>query len=764
MNHRLQENEGGTVERVGVFKPESRPHVVEVYTEWWPGGKFKFGSTHEDCPECERLEIDDPVKTVSQPLLCGASGGGGNGGMSATGLRSWTKRIVVALLLIVAVTASGLVVFASTTETVKLIPSDVDVGDRFGRSVAIDGDTLVVGARQDDDNGIDSGSAYVFTRESGTWGQTVKLTALDGAAYDWFGHFVAVDGDTIAVGAHQDDDSGDDSGSVYVFIRESGVWSEAAKLTAPDGAAFDWFGQSVAVDGGTVVVGAYRNDDIGSNSGSAYVFTKPTGGWAATSSAAKLTASDAGASDHFGFSVAIDGDTVVVGAYADNGSGANFGSAYVFTKPTDGWVTTTETAKLTALNPAEYDVFGYSVAVDGDTVVAGAHQDDDNGNNSGSAYVLTKPVGGWVTTSTAIKLTALDGSVSDFFGHSVMVDGETIVVGAHASNEGASDTGSAYVFTKPTGGWAATSSAAKLIASDGTRGDHLGYSVAVSGATVVAGAYRDGDNSGSVYVFTESAEVWVPEPSTGWGTIPAPEPVTGPQGSQGEPGAQGTQGLEGIAGPPGPQGLEGPEGPRGLRGRQGAEGDRGSRGLQGPRGSQGQGGVQGDTGSQGATGAQGIQGPQGLEGPQGVGGVQGETGPQGESGAQGPQGPQGLEGSEGLEGPQGAGGMQGETGTKGEPGAQGTQGPQGLQGPQGVGGVQGETGAQGKLGNDGPRGSQGLEGIEGAQGLQGPQGSQGVAGLSGSAAGMTTLLWLLVSAVVALFGLEAFRLLRRFVR
>ena len=188
----------------------------------------------------------------------------------------------------------------------------------------------MIGARQDDDNGSQSGSAYVFTKVSGVWSQKAKLIASDGAADDQFGISVAVNGDTVVVGARQDDDNGNQSGSAYVFTKPSSGWSnsnETAKLTASDGAANDEFGISVAVEGDTAVIGA-RQDDT--SNGSAYVFTTVSGVW---SQKAKLTASDGAADDEFGISVAVDGDTVVVGAYKHNvgegTGGANAGAAYL---------------------------------------------------------------------------------------------------------------------------------------------------------------------------------------------------------------------------------------------------------------------------------------------------------------------------------------------------------------------------------------------------------------------------------------------------
>jgi hypothetical protein len=199
-------------------------------------------------------------------------------------------------------------------ESQKLLASDVTARDNFGYSVAVSGDTAVVGAYGDGDNGSESGSAYVFRYDGSDWVEEAKLTASDGAAGDHFGFSVAVSGGTAVVGAGRDDDSGSSSGSAYVFRYEGSDWVEEAKLTASDGAAFDWFGVLVAVSGDTAVVGAFGDDDSGSNSGSAYVFRYDGSDWVEE---AKLTASDAAPSPsfgaRFGMSVAVSGDTAVGG-------------------------------------------------------------------------------------------------------------------------------------------------------------------------------------------------------------------------------------------------------------------------------------------------------------------------------------------------------------------------------------------------------------------------------------------------------------------
>ena len=383
----------------------------------------------------------------------------------------------------------------------KLTASDHTADTLFGRSLAMDGDTIVIGAPLDDSNSINSGSAYLYTKQtSGEWRQTAKLTASDGAADDYFGHTVAIDGDTIAVGVYRDNE---ETGSVYIYTKPPTGWTtttQTAKLTASDTAAGDRFGISVAIDDDTIIVGAYLNSHTTAYSGSAYVYTKDsTGGWRQT---AKLTASDGESGDYFGYSVAVDGDTIIIGAGLDddNPTKPDSGSAYLYTKPPTGWTTTTQTAKLTASDRAAGDGFGISVTINGDTVIVGAALDDDNPTkpDSGSAYLYTKPPTGWTTTTQTAKLTASDRAAGDGFGISVTTNGDTAVIGAHGD-----ETGSAYVYTKPAAGWTTNTQTAKLTASDRAAGDGFGISVTTNGDTAVIGAYGDdhrGDESGSAYI------------------------------------------------------------------------------------------------------------------------------------------------------------------------------------------------------------------------------------------------------------------------
>ena len=284
----------------------------------------------------------------------------------------------------------------------------------------------------------DAGAHYPLTIDPII--EDARLVASDGEAGDAFGFSVAVSGETVVVGAFRDDIGANTSqGSAYVFVRPAGSWAgtlaENAKLTASDGVAFDNFGVSVAVSGDTVVVGALCNI----LQGSAYVFVKPSGGWAGLlTEDAKLTASDGRTADFFGDSVAVNEDTVVVNApLGDVGANIDQGSVYVFVRPAGGWAgLLKQNAKLVASDGATGDFsfflgFDDSVAVSGDTVVVGAAGDDVGPNTDqalaqGSAYVFVKPVGGWAGTLTeSAKLTASDGATDNHFGLSVDTSGDT---------------------------------------------------------------------------------------------------------------------------------------------------------------------------------------------------------------------------------------------------------------------------------------------------------------------------------------------------
>ena len=370
------------------------------------------------------------------------------------------------------------------TQTAKLTASDGAALDHFGWSVATAGDRVVVGAPDDDDGGSTSGSTYVYEPDgTGDYTET-KVTASDAVPGDSFGWSVATAGDRIVVGAYGDDDAGDLSGSGYVYEPNGTGGFTETKLTASDAADNDQFGRSVATAGDRIVVGAFG----GGFSGAAYVY-EPDGTGSYTET--KLTPSDAPDSARFGWSVATAGDRIVVGAHLGDEQGA----AYVYGPDGAGGYTET---KLTASDGAALDFFGYSVGIAGDRIVVGAYGNDDAGNHSGSAYVFEPDANGGYSET---KLTASDAADGDIFGNAVATAGGHIVIAAHNSDDGGSNSGAAYVY-EPDGNGGYTET--KLTASDAADGDIFGYAVATAGDRIVVGAPSDDDGgnaSGSAYVF-----------------------------------------------------------------------------------------------------------------------------------------------------------------------------------------------------------------------------------------------------------------------
>ena len=263
----------------------------------------------------------------------------------------------------------------------KLLASDGAGWDQFGYCVSISGDYAIIGASHNDDNGDHSGSAYIFKRDGTSWTEEAKLIASDGAEYDSFGRSVSIDGDYAIIVARYDDDNGDASGSAYIFKRDGTTWNEQAKLLASDGAERDYFGSSVTIYRNYAIIGATDDDDNGDESGSAYIFKRDGTSW---TEEAKLIASDGTEGDAFGHSVSIDGDYAIIGAYGDDDYS---GSAYVFKRDGTSW---NEQDKLLASDGAERDYFGRSVSISGDYAIIGAYGDDDNGDHSGSAYLFRK--------------------------------------------------------------------------------------------------------------------------------------------------------------------------------------------------------------------------------------------------------------------------------------------------------------------------------------------------------------------------------------
>ncbi|MFW2389296.1 MAG: hypothetical protein ACN4G0_13230, partial [Polyangiales bacterium] len=432
-----------------------------------------------------------------------------------------------------------------------LRPVGLAAGDEFGIAVSLDGDTAVVGAYGDDDNGDGSGSAYVFVRSGAVWTEQQKLAPAGGSSGDQFGLAVSVDADTVLVGAPYDDERGGDAGAAHVFVRSGTIWTEQQKLLGWNSVAGDTFGWSVGMDGDTAVVGATNDDDRGSGSGSVFVFLRSGSTWSAQQ---KLSASDGSDDDRFGHALVIQGDDLVVGAPFNDDDGADSGSAYVFVRSGATW---TQQRKLLGSDSAADDQFGFSVDISGESAVVGAHRADVGAIDTGAAYVFVRSGAVWSEqqklnssnipgfhfgTSVSIEGDALiggapkqyvpgiaygyrrsgtlwsadekigpsvPGPTDQDFGYAVSISGDTAVVGApRYDGWGTPDEGAAYVFVRTGTAWTEQQ---ELRASDRANGDDFGGAVSVSGDTIVVGAFDDDDlglSSGAAYVFVRSGTVW----------------------------------------------------------------------------------------------------------------------------------------------------------------------------------------------------------------------------------------------------------------
>lgn len=383
----------------------------------------------------------------------------------------------------------------------KLTASDAAADDRFGERCSIDGNQAIIAADWNQDNGSRSGSIYFFEKNaSGNWIEKQKLVASDGASNDRFGFSVSISGDYAIASAMFNDDNGSDSGSAYIFEKNaSGTWVETQKLIASDATSQDRFGWDVSISGNQAIASATWNDDSGSKSGSAYVYERNASGtWVEVQ---KLLASDAAAGDNFGQQVFIEGDQIMVGAHLDD-TGApneNGGSVYMFEKDGSGpWV---ETQKLVPADIQPHDGVGNFIGISGNYAVVGATQRDHIGNNSGVAFVFEKDGSGtWVE---AQKLVPSDSAIDDNFGTGVFISGNTILITANGDDDNGSNSGSVYVFERDgSGTWVETQ---KLLAPDGAADDRWGTNgISMSGNTALITSYNDDDNgsgSGSAYIF-----------------------------------------------------------------------------------------------------------------------------------------------------------------------------------------------------------------------------------------------------------------------
>lgn len=418
----------------------------------------------------------------------------------------------------------------SPVAEIRLASRDSYTNDFFGRAVAISGDTLVIGANGIDIAGDRAGAAYVFQWNGSAWAEQARLFASDAEASDEFGRAVAIDRDIVAVGApaKRSAISGNGAGAVYVFERSGNQWIERAKLVAADGAPFDLFGQALAIGGETIAVGAQGADDPAGarNSGAVYVFQRSGEKWAQQ---VKLIG-DGVAADYFGHAVAIGGDTLVVGAYGHNGNaGNNSGVVYIFQRDGASWI---EQARLTASDAKAYAQFGYAIALDGDTLVVGADQDSDavakdplsfynNGGMAGAVYVFQRDGGAWREEA---KFTVTGPEMFGFFGRAVAVtrrsNGNTIVAA------GGWGMAALRIYQRGGTGWAEP----LTISPEGANGLlATGETIAAAGDRLILGA-RGASAPGADESHMSTGAAYVFDLATGpQAPPPTPEPTSTPQ-------------------------------------------------------------------------------------------------------------------------------------------------------------------------------------------------------------------------------------------
>ncbi len=372
----------------------------------------------------------------------------------------------------------------------QLIANDAFTGSAHGWIVSSDGDTAVVSAFADYDG---LGAAYVYERTASGWQQVSKLAASDGSgptngeSGDSLGMGASISGNTIVLGAPLNDHAGGiSSGGVYIYIKPASGWpvtmTETAKLTAPDGGAEKYFGDSVSLKGSTLVVGA-AGKKAAQSSGEVFIYDGSGANW---SHKATLSGQGLSGRDRFGTIVDTDGNTVVVGAF---GTSISQGSVYVYNKPASGWANVNHDALLVAGDGVANDYFGGSVAVDGNTILVGASGNDDAGSKSGSAYLFTRSGSSWTEQS---KLTASDAQAVDNFGYAVDIANDTAIVGA--SNFESTGAEAIYLFSRSGNNW---TEQGRLNHPDNQAGSKFGLSVSIddSESFIMAGAMRA--NAGS---------------------------------------------------------------------------------------------------------------------------------------------------------------------------------------------------------------------------------------------------------------------------
>ena len=406
------------------------------------------------------------------------------------------RMLLVAVLTGLFISSS----FAAYNQRQRITSVPRGVGAQHGNAVALSGNTMVVGARFDSTTASQAGAAFVYILSGGSWLQQAVLLANDGALADKFGYSVAISGDTIIVGSYNDDAPLSNGGSAYVFVRNGTTWTFQQKLTASDGTADDEFGNSVGIIGETIVVGAHFADlPSNSEAGSVYVFRRSGTVWAQTQKLLPTAAVVLG--DHFGDSIAMSGSRIAIGAAGDDTPFTSAGAVYVFAE--SGGVFAQQ-QKLTIPTGANGDNFGFSVAIEGNTLVGGALQYTPIIGQPafGAAYIYEFNGATWNSQG---RIVASDGAAFDRFGYSVAVSDNVVAVGAREDDTTVGpDAGSAYIFTRSGTTWTQLQ---KIAPSDTFNGDRFGVSVALNFGNLVVGAAEKAltgpNGQGAVYYFTQ---------------------------------------------------------------------------------------------------------------------------------------------------------------------------------------------------------------------------------------------------------------------
>ncbi len=382
---------------------------------------------------------------------------------------------------------------ANPNSETKLLPNDTDFFQQFGFAVALSQDTAVIGVPSD---GINSGAAYIFARSGGVWSQQAKLLADDTPAARQFGFSVAINADTVVVGAPND--SG--VGAAYVFVRSGASWMQQAKLVLPDPIGNDQFGTAVTIEGDTLAVGAVGTGQFFYYEGAVYVYARSAGTW---TQQARLSSDVPGPGNEFGFSLALNNGTLAVGSpFDDDLFLADAGAVYIFAGSGTVW---NLQAQLTASGAASDDRLGWSVALNGNTLVAGAPRNLFSADVPGSACVFVRNGADW---SEQARLAASDGTLDDGFGSAVGVAGDTAVIGSPFDSSFAARGGSIYLFERSGVAW---NQSAELAANDIGADYRFGISVAADGTTIMVGAPLAGDlnvgqfQNGAAYVYEPSS-------------------------------------------------------------------------------------------------------------------------------------------------------------------------------------------------------------------------------------------------------------------